>query len=145
MSLWFGGVFGGNIHGDPEKAALTFYEGFCAFDYEWMSASFYPGVDSEDTRASFEEVVELMAADDYACSNFAVVSKEERSSSDRTDWEQKLKEEYGLEVVISELLYVEVAYDIVGTLDGEAVDDTFSAFLPVARIDGTWYVIDGTV
>lgn len=129
----------------PEEAALTFYEGFCAFDYEWMSASFYPGVDSEETRAAFEEVVELMAADDYACSNFAVVSKEERSSSDRTDWEQKLKEEYGLEVVISELLYVEVAYDIVGTLDGEAVDDTFSAFLPVARIDGIWYVIDGTV
>lgn len=129
----------------PEEAALTFYEGFCSFDYDWMSSSFYPGVDVEETRAAFEEVVALMAADDYAFSNFTVTSTEERSSSDCADWEQRLKEEYGFEVVISELLYVEVAYDIVGTLDGETFSDTVSAFLPVAQIDGVWYVIDGAV
>lgn len=129
----------------PEEAALTFYEGFFSFDYDWMSSSFYPGVDVEQTRAGFEEVVELMAAEDCVCSNFTVTSKEERSSADCAEWEQRLKEEYGFEVTISELVYVEVAYDMVGTVGGEAVDETVSAFLPVVRIDGIWYVIDGAV
>lgn len=45
----------------------------------------------------------------------------------------------------SELYYVEVSYDFVGTVDGEQFDETYSGRLPVAQIDGVRYVLDGVV
>lgn len=128
-----------------ENAALTFYEAYFAMDYETMSTTFYPDVDNDETREGFEYVLELMTQDEFTCSNFSVTSTEKRSDEECAEWEQKMKDEYGSEVVISELYYVEVSYDFVGTVDGEDYDETESALLPVAQIGSLWYVLDGVV
>lgn len=130
----------------PEVAALVFYEAYPANDYETMSSSFYPAIDNDDTRALFDQVAELWAeTEDCVYSNFAVTDKDLRGSEDIELWTQRLKEQYGCDVTISKLYYVEVSYDCVGTVEGEPYDETVTAPLPVAEIDGTWYVIDGAV
>lgn len=130
----------------PEEAALTFYEGFCSFDYDWMSSSFYPGVDVEETRAAFDEVAAMIAElEPGTCSNFAVTDKQLRGSEDCELWTQRLKDEYGFEVVLSELYYVEITYDYTGMIDGQELSEALSVRVPVAEIDDVWYVIDGIV
>lgn len=130
----------------PEVAALVFYEAYPANDYETMSSSFYPAIDNDDTRALFDQVAELWAeTEDCVYSNFAVTDKDLRGSEDIELWTQRLKEQYGCDVTISKLYYVEVSYDCVGTVEGAPYDETVAAPLPVAEIDGTWYVIDGAV
>lgn len=130
----------------PEEAALTFYEAYYSLrDYAKMASTLYPEIDTEETRSGFEEIMEMMAEDDFTCSNFTVSDKELRSSEDCTNWENKLNDEYGFEVTISELYYVEVTYDFAGTVDGEYLDETYAARLPVAKINDIWYVIDGVV
>lgn len=132
-------------YSSPEDAALVFYEAYYAMDYEKMSTTFYPDADNDENREYFEYLLDLVAQDEFTCSNFSVTNTEKSSEEDRAEWEQTMKEEYGSEVVISELYHVEVSYDFVGTVDGEDYAETESALLPVALIDGLWYVLDGVV
>lgn len=130
----------------PDEAALTFYEAYYSLrDYDQMATALYPELDTEEVRTGFDEVMAMMAEDDFTCSNYTVSDKELRSAEDCAEWEKKLVDEYGFTVTISELYYVEVTYDFVGTISGEPIDETYSDRLPVAQIDGLWYIIDGVV
>lgn len=133
-------------YNSPEEAALVYFEAYCDLDYDTMSTALYPDIDTEQTRAGFEELAALMAeTENCAYSNFAVTDKELRGSGDIDLWTQRLKDEYGFDAVISELCYVSVTYDYVGTYDGEYFDETITNLIPVAEVDGIWYVIDGVV
>lgn len=137
-----------NVYGydTPEEAALVFYEAYAESDYATMSSSYYPDIDNDDTRSFFDEITKLREeTEDCVYSNFAVTGKELRGSEDIELWTQRLKEQYDCDAAISTLYYVEVSYDYVGTYDGEYYDETIASPLPVAEIDGIWYVIDGAV
>lgn len=130
----------------PEEAALVYFEAYCELDYDTMSTAFYPDIDTDEFREDFYELAAMIAEYEMGtCSNFAVTDKQLRGSEDRELWTQRLKDEYGFEVVISELYYVEITYDCAGTVDGQELTETLSVRVPVAEIDGIWYVIDGIV
>lgn len=130
----------------PDEAALVYFEAYCALDYDTMATAFYPDIDTDETRAGFDEVAAMIAElEPGTCSNFAVTDKQLRGSEDRELWTQRLKDEYGFEAVLSELYYVEITYDYTGMIDGQERSEALSVRVPVAEIDDVWYVIDGIV
>lgn len=130
----------------PDEAALVYFEAYCALDYDTMATAFYPDIDTDETRAGFDEVAAMIAElEPGTCSNFAVTDKQLRGSEDRELWTQRLKDEYGFEVILSELYYVEITYDYTGMIDGQELSEALSVRVPVAEIDDVWYVIDGIV
>lgn len=126
-----------------ERAALVYFEGYRLCNYDEMISAIYPDVYSahgDEIREEFEAYLEREEEYKDEYKDFAVSDMELCSREICEEWEQIYLEEYGIEIVISELYNVLISYRSVGTYEGRDFDIACEHLLPVAKIDGVWYV-----
>lgn len=98
----------------------------------------YPDMIDDETREGFEQIAEYYA--EYITLEDASVSDEESGTQDDIeDYEERFEDEFDLDVDISKLTYVEIEFSYTSDFYG---DGTETISVVVAKIDGSWYVID---